>query len=163
LLGLSKKEAAARVNKYLDIVGLKNRKKTYPAQLSGGQKQRVAIARALAQEPAILLSDEATSALDPETTESILDLLLKINEEFGITIMLITHEMDVVQRICDSVSVMENGAVVEQNLVTDLFTSPKHPTTKKFLNTLNERQLDDFFLEELTEADSVFHLTFTGG
>lgn len=163
LIGVKKSEIKKRVEKYIEIVGLADRTNAYPAQLSGGQKQRVAIARALAQEPEILLSDEATSALDPETTESILDLLLKINEEFGITIMLITHEMGVVQRICDSVSVMEDGAVVEQNLVTDLFTSPKHPTTKKFLNTLNERQLDDFFLGELTEANSVFHLTFTGG
>ena len=93
-----------------------NRKDAYPSELSGGQKQRVAIARALSHEPEVLLSDEATSALDPETTDSILDLLLKINEEIGITILLITHEMNVIQRICDRVAVMEHGAVIESGL-----------------------------------------------
>src|SRR5699024_7936439 len=108
LLGLHKNEVKKRVEKYLDIVGLANRHLAYPSELSGGQKQRVAIARALAQEPEILLSDEATSALDPETTESILELLLKVNKEFGITILLITHEMNVIQKICDYVYVIED-------------------------------------------------------
>lgn len=162
LIGVKKSEIKKRVDKYIEIVGLAERKNAYPAQLSGGQKQRVAIARALAQEPEILLSDEATSALDPETTESILDLLLKVNEEFGITILLITHEMNVIQRICDSVSVMEDGEVVEQDLVTNLFTNPQHDTTKRFLDILNERQIANYFLKELPEIDAVYHLTFTG-
>lgn len=162
LTGLKKSEIKKRVDKYIDIVGLADRKNAYPGQLSGGQKQRVAIARALAQEPEILLSDEATSALDPETTESILDLLLKINKEFGITILLITHEMNVIQRICDSVSVMEYGAVVEQDLVTALFVQPQHPTTKRFLNTFHDQQIEGPFLKKLRESGPVFHLTFTG-
>src|SRR5699024_36260 len=162
LLGLSKKEATERVNKYLDIVGLADRKKTYPAQLSGGQKQRVAIARALSQEPSVLLSDEATSALDPETTDSILDLLLKINEELGITILLITHEMNVVQKICDYVYVMEDGAIIENGTTIDLFTKPKNPTTQMFLNTISQRKISDSLLEELTEAGTVIRLTFVG-
>lgn len=164
LIGVKKSDIKKRVDKYIEIVGLADRKNAYPAQLSGGQKQRVAIARALAQEPEILLSDEATSALDPETTESILDLLLKINEEFGITILLITHEMNVIQRVCDSVSVMEDGEVVEQDLVTNLFTDPQHETTKRFLDILNERQIANYFLKELTDTatNSIYHLTFTG-
>src|SRR5690625_4770712 len=163
LLGLSKKEATERVNKYLDIVGLADRKKTYPAQLSGGQKQRVAIARALAQEPSVLLSDEATSALDPETTDSILDLLLKVNEELGITILLITHEMNVIQKICDYVHVMEDGNMIEQGPTLDLFAQPKHTTTKRFLNTLSQRQLYDSLIEEFNIAGTVARLTFIGG
>jgi len=162
LIGVKKSEINKRVNKYIEIVGLSDRTNAYPAQLSGGQKQRVAIARVLAQEPEILLSDEATSALDPETTESILDLLLKINEEFGITIMLITHEMHVIQRVCDSVSVMENGEVIEQGLVTDVFVNPKHLTTMKFLNTINEQQLADYFVDDLLTKGAIYHLTFTG-
>lgn len=133
LEGVAKGEIAERVNKYLALVGLTDRKDNYPAQLSGGQRQRVAIARALAHEPEILLSDEATSALDPETTEAILNLLLKINQELGITIFLITHEIDVVQRICDRVAVMEDGAIVEAGPVIDLFTQPQEATTKRFI------------------------------
>ncbi|CCQ19594.1 Methionine import ATP-binding protein MetN 1 [Listeria monocytogenes N53-1] len=120
LEGVPKNEIETRVNKYLSIVGLEDKRNNYPSQLSGGQKQRVAIARALAHEPEILLSDEATSALDPETTEAILQLLLKINAELGITIFLITHELDVIQRICDRVAVMENGHLVEQGTVLDI-------------------------------------------
>ncbi len=163
LLGLSKAEATSRVDKYLDIVGLADRKQTFPAQLSGGQKQRVAIARALAQEPSILLSDEATSALDPETTDSILALLLKVNEELGITILLITHEMNVIQKICDYVHVMEDGYMIEQGTTLDLFTKPEHSTTKRFLNTLSQRQLSDSLIEELNIAGIVVRLTFIGG
>lgn len=133
LEGVPKDVIAKRVEKYLDLVGLTDRKENYPAQLSGGQRQRVAIARALAHEPEILLSDEATSALDPETTESILTLLTKINQELGITIFLITHEIDVVQRICDRVAVMEDGRIVEAGPVIDLFTRPQEETTKRFI------------------------------
>ncbi|VEI05200.1 methionine ABC transporter ATP-binding protein [Kurthia zopfii] len=162
LSGVPKNELKERVEKYLKIVGLEDRASNYPSQLSGGQKQRVAIARALSLEPTILLSDEATSALDPETTESILDLLLKINRELGITILLITHEMNVIQKICDHVYVMENGSVVEQGSTIDLFTSPQHSTTQKFLNTISQRQLSDSLVESLNVTGAVTRLTFVG-
>lgn len=162
LLGYNKAEVQNRAEKYLEIVGLTDKHKNYPSQLSGGQKQRVAIARALAQEPEILLSDEATSALDPETTDSILDLLLKINRELGITILLITHEMNVIQKICDHVYVMENGHVVEQNNAIQLFTKPTHPTTKKFLNTISQRNLSPALISQLHVTGSVTRLTFVG-
>lgn len=162
LIGVKKDEIAKRVDKYLDIVGLADKKSSFPGQLSGGQKQRVAIARALAQEPDILLSDEATSALDPETTESILDLLLKINQEFGITILLITHEMQVIQKICDHVYVMEAGRIVEDGLVIDLFSNPQHKTTRSFLNTVSQRKLSLDFVRELKKTGSVWQLAFRG-
>src|SRR5690625_1282640 len=136
LSDVPKEEINKRVKKYLDIVGLSDREDSYPAQLSGGQKQRVAIARALAHEPDVLLSDEATSALDPETTESILDLLLKINEELGVTILLITHEMNVIQKICDRVAVIEDGRLVESGTVLDMFSNPQHSTTQRFVNSV---------------------------
>ncbi|OQM45934.1 methionine ABC transporter ATP-binding protein [Anoxybacillus sp. UARK-01] len=162
LLGFHSKEVKARVEKYLSIVGLEDRHFAYPSQLSGGQKQRVAIARALAQEPEILLSDEATSALDPETTDSILDLLLKINRELGITILLITHEMHVIQKICDYVYVMENGRVVEHGTSIDLFTRPTHPTTQKFLNTIAQRRISSNLISQLNLSGQVLRLTFVG-
>lgn len=162
LIGIEGREIPERVEKYLDIVGLTDKKNAYPAQLSGGQKQRVAIARALAQEPEVLLSDEATSALDPETTESILDLLLKINAEFGITILLITHEMHVIQKICDHVYVMEAGDIVEDGPVIDLFSKPKHRTTRSFLNTISQRKLSNDFVSSLKQTGSVLRLTFRG-
>lgn len=162
LLGLSKQVAKERADKYLDIVGLAGRHDSYPNQLSGGQKQRVAIARALAQEPAILLSDEATSALDPETTDSILDLLLKINTELGITILLITHEMNVIQKICDHVYVIEDGELIEQGTTIDLFTKPQKSTTQKFLNTISQRKISDSLLTDLTSHGIVIRLTFVG-
>lgn len=162
LIGVASADIPKRVEKYLEIVGLTEKKNAYPGQLSGGQKQRVAIARALAQEPDVLLSDEATSALDPETTESILDLLLKINEEFGITILLITHEMHVIQKICDHVYVMEGGEIVEDGPVIDLFSKPKHKTTRSFLNTISQRKLSAEFVEKLKKTGSVLRLTFRG-
>lgn len=162
LLGLNKKEVKKRVEKYLKIVNLEDRANSYPSQLSGGQKQRVAIARALSQEPEILLSDEATSALDPETTESILDLLLKINEEFGITILLITHEMNVIQKVCDYVYVLESGKIVEQGTTIELFTNPQQPTTKKFLSTVSQRNLSNTLIKQLNVTGSVTRLTFVG-
>jgi D-methionine transport system ATP-binding protein len=162
LLGLTKEEVKARVEKYLKIVELEDKSNAFPNQLSGGQKQRVAIARALAQEPEILLSDEATSALDPETTSSILDLLLKINREFGITILLITHEMNVIQRICDHVSVIENGRIIEQNSAIDLFANPQQATTKKFLNTVSLRKLSPSLITKLSLKGTVARLTFIG-
>ncbi|RXT15208.1 methionine ABC transporter ATP-binding protein [Ammoniphilus sp. CFH 90114] len=125
-----------KVNELLGLVGLSDKGASYPSQLSGGQKQRVAIARALANDPEILLCDEATSALDPQTTDSILDLLLDINKKFQITIMLITHEMHVIKKICDHVAVMENGQVVEQGSVLEIFSQPKTQTTKNFIKNV---------------------------
>ncbi|TDM04700.1 methionine ABC transporter ATP-binding protein [Macrococcus carouselicus] len=132
----TKEQLDARVDELLNFVGLIDKKHDYPAQLSGGQKQRIGIARALATNPEILLCDEATSALDPETTDEILKLLKRINRELNITIVLITHEMEVVKTICDEVAVMEKGRIVEQNKVFDLFTNPVHPTTKRFVHSV---------------------------
>ncbi|SDZ63423.1 D-methionine transport system ATP-binding protein [Evansella caseinilytica] len=162
LTGVPKREIPNRVQKYLAVVGLEDKQDVYPDQLSGGQKQRVAIARALSHEPEVLLSDEATSALDPETTESILDLLAKINREFGITILLITHEMHVIQKICDRVAVMENGEIIEQGNVIDLYSEPKQATTKKFINSLFPSDLPDETLKELQKRGPIITLTFVG-
>ncbi len=133
--GLSKEEIAQKVNKLLAFVELEDRAAAYPLQLSGGQKQRVAIARALATDPEILLCDEATSALDPQTTKSILRLLNRLNTELGITVVVITHEMDVIKKLCHRVAVMEHGRVVEENTVYSLFAQPVQPITKSFINT----------------------------
>ncbi|WP_226037830.1 methionine ABC transporter ATP-binding protein [Aquibacillus saliphilus] len=162
LTGVPKSDIKERVDRYLAIVGLTDKQDAFPAQLSGGQKQRVAIARALSHEPDVLLSDEATSALDPDTTDSILDLLLKINKEFGITILLITHEMHVIQRICDGVAVMENGEIVEQGETIEVFTAPKHGTTKKFVNSIFNHQLSDDVIGSLSETGKIISLKFTG-
>ncbi|WP_426664671.1 methionine ABC transporter ATP-binding protein [Rhodanobacter aciditrophus] len=124
----------ARVGELLQRVGLGEHATKYPAQLSGGQKQRVGIARALANRPEILLCDEATSALDPQTTASVLDLLAAINRELKLTIVLITHEMDVVRRICDRVAVLDAGRIVEKGTVADVFLHPRHATTRRFVN-----------------------------
>ncbi|MFT4220313.1 MAG: methionine ABC transporter ATP-binding protein [Microbacterium sp.] len=128
-----KAEIAARVDELLSFVGLSDRARNYPEQLSGGQKQRVGIARALASNPRILLADEATSALDPDTTQEVLALLKRVNVELGITIVVITHEMDVVREIADRVVVMENGQVIEQGEVFEILASPQHPATKRFV------------------------------
>ncbi|WP_154955635.1 ATP-binding cassette domain-containing protein, partial [Klebsiella grimontii] len=119
----------------LELVGLSEKRDAYPSQLSGGQKQRVAIARALANDPEILLCDEATSALDPKTTGQILALLKKLNQELNLTIVLITHEMQVVKEICNKVAVMENGCVVESNDIVLIFSQPQQPLTKDFIRT----------------------------
>ncbi|WP_214823548.1 methionine ABC transporter ATP-binding protein [Exiguobacterium sp. s28] len=160
LEGLDKATIRARVDKYLDIVGLTDHRKHYPEQLSGGQKQRVAIARALAHEPDILLSDEATSALDPETTESILDLLLDINRELGLTIFLITHEMEVIERICDRVAVIEAGRIIEEGDVLDVFSDPQHATTRKFLKT--NLDVPKEVVDELSTHGMLVNLSFIG-
>lgn len=136
IAGVEKEERKHRVQSLIDLVGLSGKEKTYPSQLSGGQKQRVGIARALANKPSVLLCDEATSALDPETTNSILDLLVDINKQLGITIILITHEMHVIRKICNQVAVMENGKVVEHGDVLDVFSHPKSKVTKKFVQQL---------------------------
>ena len=133
--GRSKEEIRSRVLELLELVDLSDKVNAYPSELSGGQKQRVAIARALANNPKILLSDEATSALDPDATESILKLLKDLNRKLNLTIVLITHEMAVVKSICDRVAVMENGHVVEEGDVYEVFSNPQQAITKKFVNT----------------------------
>ena len=134
LTGMTKAEISQKVDNLLDMVDLSEKRDEYPAALSGGQKQRVAIARALASDPEILLCDEATSALDPQTTRSILSLLKRINRELGITIILITHQMEVVRAICSRVAVISEGELVEENDVNTLFELPKSPITKELLN-----------------------------
>jgi D-methionine transport system ATP-binding protein len=143
-----KGEIEKRVNELLEIVGLSDKRDAYPSQLSGGQKQRVGIARALANDPTVLLCDEATSALDPSTTKSILSLLKKINRELGITIVLITHEMEVVKDICDRVAVMQNGKIIELGTVYDIFTNPKEELTKSFINSVLQFELPDDLLKK---------------
>ncbi|MBQ0833590.1 methionine ABC transporter ATP-binding protein [Marinobacter sp.] len=158
----SKTEIRDRVQELLARVSLLDQADKYPSQLSGGQKQRVGIARALACRPTILLCDEATSALDPQTTQSVLRLLAEINKELGLTIVLITHEMDVVRRVCDRVAVMDGGRVVEMGLVSDVFLHPQHPTTRDFVFESEsvdrqERQ------EDMQKANGrILRLTFKG-
>ena len=147
IAGVPKAERKAKVAELIDLVGLTGREKSYPSQLSGGQKQRVGIARALANDPEVLLCDEATSALDPKTTKDILKLLVEINQELGLTIVLITHEMHVVRQICHRVAVMEEGRVVESGEVIEVFKNPQKPITKQFVG---EERVDD-------EIDEVFH------
>ena len=139
----SRKEAKKRAKELLEMVGLKDKLKAYPAQLSGGQKQRVAIARALAGNPKILLCDEATSALDPGTTSSILELLRDINEKFGITIVIITHQMSVVRDICSHVAIMKNGRIVETGRVSKVFAHPKSDMGKELLRLDTGYELDE--------------------
>lgn len=133
----TKKDIENRVDELLTYVELEDKKYAYPSELSGGQKQRVAIARAIANNPKVLLSDEGTSALDPQTTRSILDLLKKIRDEFELTIVMITHQMEVVKQVCDKVAIMEDGIVIEENTVENLFRSPKTKTAKAFISSLH--------------------------
>lgn len=133
LAGVAKAARKQKAEELLKLVGLDGRGSAYPSQLSGGQKQRVGIARALANDPKILLCDEATSALDPQTTEEVLDLLQDINQKLGLTIVLITHEMNVIRKICNRVAVMESGNVVEEGLVVDVFRNPQQAVTKRFV------------------------------
>lgn len=162
LEGINKKEATSRAEKYLKIVDLWQQRDRYPSELSGGQRQRVAIARALAHEPKILLSDEATSALDPDTTEAILELLLKINRELGITIFLITHEMDVIQRICDWVAVLDKGIIVEEGRVAEVFTQPKEEITKKFAGINETLGVPSEILKTYAGKGKLISLQFVG-
>ncbi len=150
LMGLSKQEIRQRVMPLLDLVGLTQHSKHFPSELSGGQKQRVAIARALATEPKILLCDEATSALDPETTASILQLLQKINHQLGLTILLITHEMDVIKTICDRVGILEAGELVETTSVVELFSHPKTEAAKSLARHAMHLELPASIKKQLT-------------
>ncbi len=164
--GLKKEEINKKVKELLSLVGLEDKANMYPSQLSGGQKQRVAIARALANEPEVLLSDESTSALDPQTTKSILKLLKKLNETLGITIVVITHEMQVVKEICDKVVVMENGEVVEEGDVFQIFSNPQKKITKDFVDsTSNLSRIQDLIddnvsITKLNEGECIMKFKY---
>lgn len=164
LAGYSKTDIKKRVEELLQFVGLSDKARDYPEQLSGGQKQRVGIARALASSPEILICDEATSALDPDTTQDILNLLKKVNRELGITILLITHEMNVIQSICDKVAVMENGKVIESGEVFEVFTNPQHPTTQRFIQSVQQDLPSDSVLKEWnrTNGGKLYRVIFKG-
>ena len=153
LAGIAKAERKKRVQELLEFVGLGERGNSYPEQLSGGQKQRVGIARALATNPSLLLADEATSALDPETTQEILEVLRKVNQEFGITIVVITHEMEVVRSIADKVAVMENGSVVEYGEIYEIFSAPKTDVAKRFVATALRNEPDSIEADDLLAHD----------
>jgi D-methionine transport system ATP-binding protein len=153
LAHVPKSEQKKRIDDILDLVGLTEYKNKYPAQLSGGQKQRVGIARAIVSNPDILLSDEATSALDPETVKAILKLLKNINEKLHITIVMITHQMEVIKEIADRVAVIEHGQIIEEGSVVDLFTSPKTPTARKFISSIISSEVPEG-LEKLSPHPS---------
>ena len=142
IAGVPKTERDGRVKELLNLVGLENKADAYPAQLSGGQKQRVGIARALANHPKVLLSDEATSALDPTTTDSILELLVDLNQKLGLTILLITHQMEVVKKVCDHVAILENGYLLESGAIFDLIADPHSRLSKAFFPPIQEGLLD---------------------
>jgi len=167
LVGMKRGEIEATVLPLLELVGLTTQKDRYPAQISGGQKQRVGIARALASKPKVLLSDEATSALDPETTRSILDLLRKINKELGLTIVLITHQMDVIKQVCDRVAVLDAGRVVEEGNVVDVFMQPHHEVTRALIGDVIAHELPPALKLRVAErlktgSGHLLRLAFTG-
>jgi D-methionine transport system ATP-binding protein len=136
LAGVPDARILDRVEELLDFVGLTDKALQYPSQLSGGQKQRVGIARALANRPDVLISDEATSALDPQTTGEVLDLLRRVHDEYGVTVLVVTHEMDVIRQLCNKVAVMQDGKVVEHGTVYDVFAHPEHPTSRRFVSSV---------------------------
>lgn len=165
---LSKEEKDKKVSELLELVGLSERAENYPSQLSGGQKQRVAIARALANDPEILISDESTSALDPKTTKQILTLLQDLNQKLGLTVVMITHEMQIVKDICHRVAVMQNGHLIEEGSVLDIFTSPKEALTQEFIKTatgideaLVKIEKQDF-IQTLPKNDLLVQLKYSG-
>ncbi len=157
-----------KVEKLLELVSLADKANQYPAQLSGGQKQRVGIARALASEPQVLLCDEATSALDPQTTKAILALIRDINRELGLTVVVVTHEMNVIKDICDRVAVIENGVITEQGPVLEVFTKPQRPLTKEFISVVMSNELPVAFRDKeisavpFPDAKLLVRLTFLG-
>jgi D-methionine transport system ATP-binding protein len=161
LEGKSKNYIEEKVDELLEYVDLTDKKDSYPSQLSGGQKQRVAIARAIANNPKILLSDEGTSALDPKTTKSILSLLNRIRNEFGITIVMITHQMEVVKEICDRVAIMEEGKVVELNTVENIFRNPKTKTAQSFINSL-QNNIEDEIINPSDFEGKLIRLSYLG-
>ncbi len=161
------KEARDRVNQLLEMVGLTDKARVYPEQLSGGQKQRVGIARALANDPKVLLSDEATSALDPETTRSILKLLKDINRQLNLTILLITHDMNVIKQICDRVAVINNSKIEEVGDVLSIFTNPQTPTSQSFIKAIinkgdSEEYMQDLLKEHRGKFSKLIRVSFIG-
>ncbi|MDD9339706.1 MAG: ATP-binding cassette domain-containing protein [Providencia heimbachae] len=162
LIGIDKQEINRRVDSILEYVELSDKKNQYPGQLSGGQKQRVGIARALINNPQILLCDEATSALDPQTTQSILLLLQKISREQDITILVVTHEMEVIEQVCNRVAVMESGRIVEEGTLLDIFAKPQHLTTQKFVSTVLNEEIPERVLHNLEHRQDVYRLEFLG-
>jgi D-methionine transport system ATP-binding protein len=165
LAKVPREEVKKRVEELLDFVGLADKANKYPDQLSGGQKQRVGIARALATRPSILLCDEATSALDPQTTSSILQLLKKINHDYNITILIITHEMSVIREICDKVAVIEAGKIIEEGSVFEVFSSPKTQTAKNFVSSVMNDSIPDS-IKNLVETHNglqkIYRINFVG-
>jgi D-methionine transport system ATP-binding protein len=156
-------EARQRGGELLEIVGLTDKAKVYPEQLSGGQKQRVGIARALANRPKLLLSDEATSALDPQTTKSILKLLKDINSRLDLTILLITHDMNVIKQVCDRVAVIDNSRIVETGDVLKIFSNPGTPTSKSFINSIVKQELpEEVFQSSAIRAGRLIRVSFIG-
>ncbi|WP_019912722.1 methionine ABC transporter ATP-binding protein [Paenibacillus sp. HW567] len=164
LLKKNKNEIRKRVQELLEFVGLSDKAGSYPNELSGGQKQRVGIARALASNPSILLCDEATSALDPQTTQSILQLLKRINAEYNITVMIITHEMSVIQEICNKVAVMEEGRIIEQGSVLEVFGHPQHATTQNFVKTVIQNSMTPSVQKSIKDkhGNLLYKLNFVG-
>ena len=171
LMGMSSDPVKKKVDPLIDLVGLSEHRNKYPAQLSGGQKQRVGIARALAADPAVLLSDEATSALDPETTVATLQLLKRINRDLGLTIVMITHQMDVVKEICDRVAVMNQGVIVETGSVIDVFRRPQSETARALVGSIMAQNLPESAAQRILaqekaagtlETAHLLHLTFVG-
>lgn len=162
--GVGQQARAQVVDELLDFVELTDKKRAYPNELSGGQKQRVSIARALVNKPHILLCDEATSALDPQTTRSILDLLKKVNKEQQVTIVLVTHEMSVVKYICNNMLVMEQGKIIEQGPVIELFKNPTSPVTRKFINSVIYDKLPIKILNKMVKNSitNIFRFEFLG-
>lgn len=165
IAGVDKNTRKKKVQQLVELVGLQGKEKSYPSELSGGQKQRIGIARALANDPSILLCDEATSALDPETTDSILDLLVEINKKLNITIVLITHQMEVVQKICHRIAVMSEGEIVELADVTEIFERPQNEVTKRFVRGVatkidDEKRNQD--LKAIYPNGNILRLTFEG-
>ncbi len=166
--GLSKEEIREKVDRLLELVNLSDRRDAYPSQLSGGQKQRVAIARALANDPDVLLCDEATSALDPKTTRSILQLLKTVNEQLGVTIVIITHEMSVIKEICDRVAVMQDGYVMEEGSIFDIFSNPQTELTRNFIESASPTEkgiasvLANSQLVDVNSSDRIIRIDFAG-
>lgn len=171
LMGMSSDAVKKKVDPLIDLVGLSEHRNKYPAQLSGGQKQRVGIARALAADPAVLLSDEATSALDPETTVATLQLLKRINRDLGLTIVMITHQMDVVKEICDRVAVMNQGVIVETGSVINVFRRPQSETARALVGSIMAQNLPESAAQRILaqekaagtlETAHLLHMTFVG-
>ncbi|QKY68635.1 methionine ABC transporter ATP-binding protein [Lentibacillus sp. CBA3610] len=165
LMGKSKKEVEQRVYELLDFVGLRDKADNYPDQLSGGQKQRVGIARALATQPSVLLCDEATSALDPQTTESILKLLKKINREYNITILMITHEMGVIREVCDKVAVLDQGSIIESGSVFEVFAQPRTEIAHDFVSTVMHDEIPESvhqLIQSQQSTNQIFRIVFVG-